>query len=210
MQRLYRKLVAHRMASDVVEGVRVLGLAENADGSGWSLVFQEGDEGEAMPTLRQHCVSDQLGRSSYGAILTWIVDGKWLRLNLAEAAQNDLELPPHVSVDLDAVAGEIETLRQDLTRIVGDEESARLRLVVTDIFHLSSRPWPIAVGRVEAGEVTVGQLITIETPDGRIGRARIAGLELHSRPGQASIAVSDDEESLLREGAVIRDGSRRT
>ena len=68
----------------------------------------------------------------------------------------------------------------------------------------------MAVGRLEAGEVTVGQPITIETPDGRTGRARIARAELHARPGQASIAVSVDEESLLGEGAVIRDGSRKS
>jgi hypothetical protein len=128
---------------------------------------------------------------------------------LADAAQNDLELPPYVSVDLGAVASEIETLRQGLTKIVGDEESAKLRLVVTDIFQLSSRPWPLAVGRLDAGAVTVGQAITIEAPDGRTGRARIAGVELHARPGQASIAVSDDEESLLGEGVVIRDGTSR-
>lgn len=114
---LAMRLTARRSGADDVGGVHVFGLAEQADGSGWALVFSAGDSAEAPP-LDQHCVSDHRGRTAYGAIVEWSLLANRLRLRVSEGAQDALDLAGELVVDLRLPDSEVQAVRTELTTIL--------------------------------------------------------------------------------------------
>jgi len=199
------RLVARRAGVDEIEGVHVFGLAEQPDGSGWALIFQEIEAGRSLGGQQLHSLSDHLGRTSIGPVKAWLLNGTWLLLTLDAVAEVDLELGKHITIDLEAIPDRAGLIRTELTRIVGLEESRKLRLIVEDVFRIGSLSWPIAVCRYEAGEASVGQEVALLTPDGTREHARIAGIQFHSRPGTTALEIAGDDEGLLAPGVLIVD-----
>ena len=57
-------------------------------------------------------------------------------------------------------------------------------MVISEVFWLPSRRWPIAVGSVIEGEAAAGDHLDVVSPSGQRRPAILRGVELTCRPGQ--------------------------
>jgi translation elongation factor EF-Tu-like GTPase len=77
------------------------------------------------------------------------------------------------------------------------------RLIVERVDRVPSRPWVFVTGRLEGGDLHVGDEMAVEHGDVHVGSAVVRSIELHSPPGKTTIAVDGDLAGLLSDGTVL-------
>ena len=77
------------------------------------------------------------------------------------------------------------------------------RLTVEAVHRIPSRPWVFVTGRLEDGELRIGDKLTVADGDADMVSAVVRSIELHSPPGTTTIAVDADIAGALEEGAVL-------
>lgn len=77
------------------------------------------------------------------------------------------------------------------------------RLIVEAVHRISSRPWVLVTGRLENGELRIGDELTVTRDDVPTGSATVRSIEFHSAPGRTTIAIDAGSADDLRDGAVL-------
>ena len=77
------------------------------------------------------------------------------------------------------------------------------RLIVESVHRISRRPWVFVTGRLEGGDLRLGDEMTVTYGDAHVASAVVRSIELHSAPGKTTIAVDADLADALRDGAVL-------
>jgi translation elongation factor EF-Tu-like GTPase len=77
------------------------------------------------------------------------------------------------------------------------------RLIVEAVHRISSRPWVFVTGRLEGGDLQVGDEMAVAHGDVHVGSAVVRSIELHSPPGKTTIAVDADLAGMFSDGAVL-------
>jgi hypothetical protein len=78
-----------------------------------------------------------------------------------------------------------------------------IRLIVERVHRTSSRPWVFVTGRLEGGELSIGDEMTVAHGDVPVGAAVVRSIELHGPPGTTTVAVDADLADSIRDGTVL-------
>lgn len=77
------------------------------------------------------------------------------------------------------------------------------RLIVENVHRVSSRPWAFVTGRLEGGELHIGDELIVAQGDTRGASAVIRSIELHSPPGKTTVAVDVELAESFQDGTVL-------
>jgi len=77
------------------------------------------------------------------------------------------------------------------------------RLIVEAVHRISNRPWVFVTGRLDGGDLHIGDEMSVAHGDVHVGSAVVRSIELHSLPGKTTIAVDADLADVLSDGAVL-------
>lgn len=82
-------------------------------------------------------------------------------------------------------------------------------LQVDEIWNVPGRAYPIVWGTLDGGDVSVGDHVEVETPDGSVATGAIEAieqhgvtLEMHAR--RVGIMISGPAAEAVRHGSVVR------
>jgi Immunity protein 10 len=102
------------------DDVYSVGIAENADGSGWSLTFSEADEHELQDVLLGHdtyALSTAAGATTYGGVRRCSLAADALEVELSPEAALELSLPERFRLPLELDQQERDRLESGLARV---------------------------------------------------------------------------------------------
>jgi hypothetical protein len=118
-------------------GLTEAGLAEELDGSGFSLLFMSGeeepDEQEVSLGFDTHCLVTAGQGTAYGCVREAVFSGNTLRISLDPAALTDLDLhDPEIEASIEAPAEDSARFREVLTQILayGRADARPLRVAL--------------------------------------------------------------------------------
>jgi hypothetical protein len=100
--------------------VYAVGIAENADGSGWCLIFASADEDDEQDVLLgqdTYSISTAEAATTFGGVRRCELSADRLELALAPEAALELGLPEHFSLPLDVDRQAYELLQTGLARV---------------------------------------------------------------------------------------------
>ncbi|MET8148280.1 hypothetical protein ACIBSW_26940 [Actinoplanes sp. NPDC049668] len=81
-----------------------------------------------------------------------------------------------------------------------------IRLTVESVHRVSSRPWVFVTGRLEGGELCIGDELTVAHGDVPVASAVVRSIELHSPPGTTTVAIDADLADSVQGGTVLLRG----
>jgi translation elongation factor EF-Tu-like GTPase len=84
-----------------------------------------------------------------------------------------------------------------------EEKPLMTRLIVETVHRISSRPWVFVTGRLEGGDLHIGDEMTVTDGNAHTASAVVRSIELHSPPGKTTIAVDAEFAGALRDGVVL-------
>jgi hypothetical protein len=193
---LYRTLRARFVACDEDSG-RVT-FAREPDGTGAKLTIEPALPGSIGPALTDHDGK----RAGDAPIQSWLASPRSVSVRMSTQAATALGYEA-MSAHIDDVAMDLGPVVAGLRRLLGPDASESLRAVVSDVFHMRSRRWPVVTCRLVQGEVVLDQKVAISWSDGRSAAGRVVGLEMHAPPGMVGLMVSVDGPHVLEPGATI-------
>ncbi|MGW4400239.1 Imm10 family immunity protein [Amycolatopsis nivea] len=107
---------------DEEAGILTVGLGEEADGSGRSLLIQRqfGEFSQQDVALGQdtYCLMTEDGATCYGGITGFVLDGSAVKVTLSEEAASILGLSVQQSIDLEIDAGDRERLEHAMVQVL--------------------------------------------------------------------------------------------
>jgi Immunity protein 10 len=109
----------------------VVGLAEDADGSGWGLVFQIAhsfDEQDRMLGEDTYCISTTWGATVYGGLTSCVLQDDELVLEFDSEGADTLGISEECHLQLQVDRDAILQLRQGLSRVFSSGSSRPDRL----------------------------------------------------------------------------------
>ncbi|BCJ56129.1 hypothetical protein Asp14428_76040 [Actinoplanes sp. NBRC 14428] len=80
------------------------------------------------------------------------------------------------------------------------------RLIVENVHRFSRRPWIFVTGRLEGGEIAIGDSVSIAYGGRMPVTTTVRSIELHGPPGKTTIALDATLESAVGTDAVITRG----
>ena len=103
------------------EGLSGAALAENADSTGWNLIFQRAHETtEEDRQLGQdtYCLGNEAGTTVYGGVVRWTIAGSQLDIELDDRTSAELEVPDKMTIALQCGPAEMEEFGASLREIL--------------------------------------------------------------------------------------------
>ncbi len=129
-------LDVHHVAVEELDDLNslVVGVAENADGSGKSLLFSTTltpfDEQDRLLGQDTYCISTEWGATVYGGVMSCILQDNVLVLTLDPEAADILELSKECFLNLHTEQDAILQLRQGLRRILSSSSISPSHLLL--------------------------------------------------------------------------------
>lgn len=77
------------------------------------------------------------------------------------------------------------------------------RLIVENVHRIPSRPWAFVTGRLEGGELRMGDELVVRHGDVPEVAAVVRSIEVHSAPGTTTVALDAELAVSLRRGTVL-------
>jgi translation elongation factor EF-Tu-like GTPase len=78
-----------------------------------------------------------------------------------------------------------------------------IRLTVESVHRMSSRPWIFVTGRLEGGELCIGDELTVTRGNAPVAFAVVRSIELHGPPGTTTVAIDVDLADSVKDGVVL-------
>ena len=78
-----------------------------------------------------------------------------------------------------------------------------IRLTVERVHRMSSRPWVFVTGRLEGGELRIGDELTVVHDDVPVASAVVRSIELHGPPGTTTVAIDAGLADSVQDRAVL-------
>jgi hypothetical protein len=99
----------------------IVGLAERADGGGRNLIFQctlDPAHPADPADVDGYCLTDEVGATVYGGVLTWSIDADTLNLTLESEAAATLGLATVSTFPLGIPPADIATVSAGMSRVL--------------------------------------------------------------------------------------------
>ena len=77
------------------------------------------------------------------------------------------------------------------------------RLIVENVHRIPNRPWVFVTGRLEDGELRIGDELIVAPGAVSGASAVIRSIELHGHPGKTTVAIDAELADSIRDGAVL-------
>jgi translation elongation factor EF-Tu-like GTPase len=77
------------------------------------------------------------------------------------------------------------------------------RLIVENVHRTSSRPWAFVTGRLEGGELHIGDELAVTHGSVQGATAVVRSIELHSAPDRTTIAIDTALADTIQSGTVL-------